>query len=327
MTDLFEEIHGASLATSSAETFLTGWLKRKEAENAGATAAAYRGAVQGFLAHLGPKAKLDLNHIAANDVLSFRDGLIGKISGSTINHRIKLVRIGFNAACQAGLMQSNPAMRVEKLHEKQRQSDESKQERRPFTMEEIQKILSVADQEWKELIFFGLYTGQRLGDLANLKWENVPLAEEELRFRTIKTNRYVVLPLAQPLLRLLKGREQGSGKTPLHPAAIGAVKRTKNHKVGRLSNQFYNLMAEVDLVPRRSKKATGRGKSGIRQTSEVSFHCLRHNATSLLKNAGVSDVVAREFIGHDSAAVSQLYTHIETATLRAAVARLPDLTL
>ena len=89
-----------------------------------------------------------------------------------------------------------PAMRVEKLHEKQKQGDESKQARRPFTMEEIQKILSVADQEWKEIIFFGLYTGQRLGDLANLKWENIHLAEEELRFRTIKTNRYVILPLA-----------------------------------------------------------------------------------------------------------------------------------
>ena len=327
MTDLFEEIHGVSLATSSAETFLTGWLKRKEAESAEATTAAYRGAVQGLLAHLGPKAKLDLNHIIANDVLSFRDGLIGKVSVSTINHRIKLVRIAFNAACRAGLMQSNPAMRVEKLHEKQKQGDESRQARRPFTMEEIQKILSVADQEWKEIIFFGLYTGQRLGDLANLKWENLHLAEEELRFRTIKTNRYVVLPLAQPLLRLIKQREQESGKTPLHPAAMEAVKKTKGNKVGTLSNQFYGLMAEAGLVPRRSKESTGRGRSGIRKTSEVSFHCLRHNATSLLKNAGVSDVVAREFVGHDSSAVSQLYTHIETATLRAAVAKLPDLTL
>ena len=327
MTDLFEEIHGVSLAASSAETFFTGWLKRKEAENAEATAAAYHSAVQSFLAHLGPRAKLDLNHITANDVLSFRDGFIGKVPVSTINHRIKLVRIGFNAACQAGLMQSNPAIRVEKLHEKPRQGDASKQERRPFTLEEIQKILSVADQEWKDIIFFGLYTGQRLGDLANLKWENLHLAEEELRFRTIKTNRYVVLPLAQPLLRLIKQRAQGNGKSPLHPAAMEAVKKTKGNKVGTLSNQFYSLMAEAGLVPRRSKTSTGRGRSGIRQMSEVSFHCLRHNATSLLKNAGVSDVVAREFVGHDSSAVSQLYTHIETSTLQAAVVKLPDLTM
>ena len=36
----------------------------------------------------------------------------------------------------------------------------------------------------------------------------------------------------------------------------------------------------------------------------------------MLKNAGVSDVVAREIVGHDSPAMSNLYTHIETATLR-----------
>ena len=41
MTDLFEEIHGVSLATNSAETFFPGWLKRKKAENAEATAAAH----------------------------------------------------------------------------------------------------------------------------------------------------------------------------------------------------------------------------------------------------------------------------------------------
>ena len=61
-----------------------------------------------------------------------------------------------------------------------------------------------------------------------------------------------------------------------------------------------------------------------RTTSELSFHCLRHTATSLLKNAGVSDAVARDIIGHDSAAVSAHYTHIDTATKRGAVDSMPD---
>ena len=52
----------------------------------------------------------------------------------------------------------------------------------------------------------------------------------------------------------------------------------------------------------------------------------RHTATSLLKNAGVSDVVAREIIGHGSVVVSRHYTHIETDTLRSALDRLPDVT-
>src|SRR6266478_5306595 len=42
--------------------------------------------------------------------------------------------------------------------------------RRPFTAAEIQSIMSVADPEWQSLIKFGLYTGQRLSDLAPLTW-------------------------------------------------------------------------------------------------------------------------------------------------------------
>jgi len=46
----------------------------------------------------------------------------------------------------------------------------------------------------------------------------------------------------------------------------------------------------------------------------------------MLKAAGVSDFMAREIVGHESAAVSLQYTHLTTDDKRAAVQRLPDLT-
>jgi hypothetical protein len=45
-----------------------------------------------------------------------------------------------------------------------------------------------------------------------------------------------------------------------------------------------------------------------------------------LKRAGASDVVAREIIGHETAAVSRVYSHIDAATLRTAIDKMPDLT-
>jgi len=68
------------------------------------------------------------------------------------------------------------------------------------------------------------------------------------------------------------------------------------------------------------------GRSGRRESGGLGFHCLRHTATTLLKRAGASDVVAREIIGHDTAAVSRTYSHIDTATLRNAIDTMPDLT-
>jgi hypothetical protein len=46
----------------------------------------------------------------------------------------------------------------------------------------------------------------------------------------------------------------------------------------------------------------------------------------MLKAAGVSDFIAREIVGHESAAVSRRYTHLTTHDKRAAMQRLPDVT-
>jgi hypothetical protein len=56
------------------------------------------------------------------------------------------------------------------------------------------------------------------------------------------------------------------------------------------------------MAEERSKDETGNGRSRRRVINEVSFHSLRHTATSLLKNAGVSEAVAMDIIGHESKA-------------------------
>src|SRR5262249_35039184 len=67
-----------------------------------------------------------------------------------------------------------------------------------------------------------------------------------------------------------------------------------------------------------------KGRSAPRQPSEISFHSLRHSTATFLRAAGVSDFVAREILGHESAAIARLYTHLTTDDLRAAMQRVPD---
>lgn len=99
----------------------------------------------------------------------------------------------------------------------------------------------------------------------------------------------------------------------------------KHGRSGMLSNQFAEILAEAGLNPPRTHgaKEDGKGRSAKRQQSELSFHALRHTAVSLLKTAGVSDAVARDIAGHESAAVSARYTHIEAAVKRDALAKSP----
>jgi integrase len=47
------------------------------------------------------------------------------------------------------------------------------------------------------------------------------------------------------------------------------------------------------MVPVRDHKSRQKGRGVKRQQSALTFHSLRHTAVSLLKNAGVSDVIAR----------------------------------
>jgi len=74
------------------------------------------------------------------------------------------------------------------------------EQKRPFTLAELQAILAIADPEWRSLILFGLYTGQRLSDLVTLGWNNIDLELGEVRLVTGKTNRRMIIPMA-PVLR------------------------------------------------------------------------------------------------------------------------------
>jgi integrase len=93
---------------------------------------------------------------------------------------------------------------------------------------------------------------------------------------------------------------------------------------GGRSKRFRRILYEAGLVGRRTdQKTKGVGKaSGRRQVSELSFHSMRHTATTLLKAAGVSDALTRSIVGHESAAVSKNYTHMPVEAMREALEKL-----
>ena len=172
-------------------------------------------------------------------------------------------------------------------------------------------------------MLFGLYLGQRLGDLAKLTWRAVDLDTGEVAFSTRKTGRRVVLPLVQPLADYLASLPASDNPNAFIFPGAASAKRTAS-----LSNQFRDILVAAALVePRpRGHKSTGKGRDQAREASEISFHSLRHSAVTMLKAAGVSDFIAREIVGHESAAVSRQYTHLTTDDKRAAMRRLPDVT-
>jgi integrase len=319
VADLFRQATGEALLTTSIRDYVDSWLARKKPETANSTWVFYTGKARCFLRWLDDRAERELINITPRDIIGFRESEAGRVGPRPVNHALKVLRMIFEDAKRDGVISDNPADSVKSM----RKNGASL--RRPFSLQEIKGLLAVADKEWRSLILFGLYTGQRLGDLARLTWANVDLRQKEISLSTSKTGRQQIIPFAPALLRHIKTLPPGENLSqPLHPHAYASVQRSG--KVGTLSRQFYELMAMAGLVPaKRHRAAEGsNGRSGVRRVSEISFHSFRHTATSLMKNAGVSPAIVQDIVGHESATISANYTHIDRLSKRAALSTMPD---
>jgi integrase len=238
--------------------------------------------------------------------------------------------MALSEAHAAGLTDRNPAHGV-----RQAKGRDKRTKRRAFTVDELRRILKIVRRrandeqlgeqgrkyyrEWTGLILFGVYSGQRLGDIAALTWRNVDLVTKELVLISEKTERTQIIPLHDALLsHLLTLPGADDPREAVFPIASRC-------RVGTLSNQFHRILADAGLALKRSHQSLGKGRSARRVISELSFHSFRHTNTSLLKNAGVGSAVVQDLVGHESAAMSALYTHIDAESKRKAITALPDL--
>ena len=274
-----------------------------------------------FLAFLETRADGDLGEITREHITGFRNAQAKSLASKTVNHDLKALKMIFKAARRDGVLVEDPAEFVDSVR-----ATGGGDKRRPFSIPELQAILAVADDEWRSMIRFGLYSGQRLSDLASLTWANVDLVRGELRLETRKTGRRMILPLAAPLRKHIEGLPSSDKPdAPLHPQAFAIVAREK--KSGSLSNQFADLLAQAGLREKKShKKAVdGEGRSARRESNALSFHSLRRTATTLLHEAGVPAAVTQELIGHDSEEVHRLYVNVGREAMEKAAAALPEL--
>lgn len=322
VSDIYEQIHGEQLYHATTRKFFTDWIDGKKSELSTGSHKRYQNAVDKLLAFLAERADRDIAYVHKRDLTELRDKTAAGLTASTANTDLKILRIGFRQAVVDGLRLDNPASAVRTLEDRKK-ADAT--ERRPFTEKELKKLLSVAEGEWEGLILGGLYTGQRLGDLSSLLGRKIDLTEEVLTFRSQKTGRDMVIPLAKPFLDYLKKLSPLAPDAPVFPKAH-AERGEADGESRRLSAQFHTLLVKAELVDARPKdKNSGKGHSVKRIVSELSFHSLRHNTTSWLKKAGVPESVVRDIIGHESELVSHNYTHVDDATKRKALRNLPVL--
>jgi integrase len=319
--EIFQISNREILPNESIKDYFTRWLASKKNRMGHKGFVRYSQLVGSFLKWIGPRGSFGLSHLSSVEFARFRDHLVTEKSPGTVNTALAVIQTALEDALNDHLIDVNEAARVQRLDER---SDKT-QQRRPFTQEELFKILSCCDPEWKGMVLAGLYIGgSRLGDVADLRWEYIDLATREIRFQTEKTRAPKPLPIAGPLYRYWKQIAGKSPRGPLFPRAYAL--RQRDIPTSALSNQFYKILSQAGLVEKRTHKKKGKGRSARRASAGLGFHCLRYTTTSLLKASGVSDALAREIVGHESAAVSRIYTKFDPPIVLDALDKLPDLT-
>ena len=321
LSEFYREHYEQDLPFATVRAYAANWLAARKVETAPATHRRYGDTISKFLDFLGASTDRALEEITTAQISAFRDARLAESATLTANSDLKIVRSIFRSARRDGFLFQDPAESIKTVKNRE------VFKRRPFSIDELRSIVAVADPEWTSMIKFGLYTGQRLGDLASLTWSQIDLERDEIRLTARKTGKSLLIPIAAPLREHLLTLEAGDNpRSPVHPRAFETV-TTQNGRTGTLSNQFADLLVSAGLREARHYPRSGgaRRSSSKRASIELSFHSLRHTAVSLLKDAGVPDSVVQALVGHESAAMSHRYTHVGKESLSRATDAFPEI--
>jgi integrase len=307
--EIVERTTGEPLHNHAAEDWFNEWQAGKAQTKSAATVERYRQVTREFLESLGSRAKLSLAHITPKDIRTYRNAeLAAGKSSKTANNSAKIVSAAFNAALRQGYITSNPCTALEQL-------PEETAERSAFASKQVAKLVGAADGDWKGAILLAYYTGARLRDVANMRWNAIDIKRQLITFTPSKTKKAQTIPLHAELEgHLLKS--PGIGKAFLFPSLAG---KGTGGKSG-LSRQFAAIMTRAGIEGKITRH-TAEGRAN----NSLSFHSLRHSFNSAMANAGVSQEIRMKLTGHVSAEMNKAYTHHELEPLRAAIAALPKI--
>jgi integrase len=323
--DFYNSLTGRELERITLRDAAEKYLAKCKGTTAPGSFISYTARIEKFLeyTHASDTAPLigDLN---GETIQQFLNDVKGRTSASTANGYRKVLNAFFVHALENKKIRNNP---VESVDTYKATKGEVEISRRPFEQEEIRSAYAAAPNDfWRFAIVFGLYTGLRLGNVVTLRWRDVDLNKQVVNVVDIKSPDKIQIPIVSPfLLNLFAELRRKSPKaTPENFVFPEYAEIYNAEDAAPLSAEFRGILVKAKLSEKYQRKEQGTGRSCRRAVSPLSFHSLRHNFVTMLKERGASQMVARELVGHDSDAVNQLYTHTSPEFIRKSLKRLPE---
>jgi integrase len=212
-----------SLANHTVEDWMRDWVESKRGSTALATYSKYKQLTAAFLDYLGARRLSPLSAISRGDIARFRDGLRAQgYSARTANIAKGIISAPFALAVRQGILPFDPCGAVDNL--RVRRADAAGRE--AFTLEEVTRLVALADGDWLGLILCCATTGLRISDAAALTWGDIDLEKRRLRVITRKTDTPIVLFLHDDFRSWLFGQsERGIGRAQVFPSLANVKTR------------------------------------------------------------------------------------------------------
>lgn len=208
--------------------------------------------------------------VRPRDVVAIKRKLMA--TPSYANRVLSFLRLVFDYALEAELVESNPCVGVKRFPEAKRT--------RLLTLEELRAIYAHAGPRLQVIIALAVHTGQRIGDVLAIR--HVDITEAGIRFKQQKTG--------------------AKGTVAWTPALRAAVDRARE---GRVLSMTYLLQAKHGRPPGyrtvRDQWATACRSAGV---SDAHLHDLRAFAATEARRQGVDPTA---LLMHADAAQTERY--------------------
>lgn len=220
------------------------------------------------------------------------------VSPITINIELRCLKAAMNTAIRWNLLTANPFASLRQC---------AVPERVPnfFTRTEIHALLQSIEEQWlKEIVMFGTMTGLRQGEILHLRWDDLNFERRTIRIQSsnihlTKAGKHRIVPMNDITYLLLKKKSEDINGDLVFNIEGHAIKR--------------------EMLSVRFKRAVKR--AGI-TNEELHCHSLRHTFASWLVQSGVSLYEVQKLLGHSSAVVTQMYSHLLPDQMHSTVNRI-----
>jgi integrase len=208
---------------------------------------------------------------------------------ATVNRELQILHHMFYKAQEWGKALDNPVKHQRPLRTNNRRL-------RYLSLEEINRLLGVADESLKPLLITALHTGFRRGELFHLTWHDVDFKQGIIRVVHTKNGERREILMSATLRETLQRLPRRLDADHVFPGKTG-------RGLVDIRKRFRRALAEAEI-------------------EGFVFHDLRHTFASRLVMSGVDLMTVKEFLGHKDIKMTLRYAHLAPDYKRSAISRL-----